>query len=251
MRIWTAKLEKPALALLAALSLSACETSPRTELSWNVREHVAYGPSHVTLPPVEQRKFAGPRAAPASRVSQEPLAQQPYGTQVASTAKQRKTPGWYSVKPAPQSNPVPTADTQPMRVADSSIRFQWPIAGRIVLEFGAGEGGERNDGINIAAAPGEPIRAAASGTVSYVGNELKGYGNLILIRHDGNYITAYAHAQAFTVGRGDVVGAGQVIGYVGSTGDVSSPQLHFEIRDGVRPVDPRAYLPKSLRVAAS
>jgi septal ring factor EnvC (AmiA/AmiB activator) len=248
--MWTARLEKPALVICAAISLSACETSPRTELSWGVREHVAYGPSHVALPPVEQRKFVAPRSAAASRVAEEPLPP-PRGTQVAAAGKPRKMPGWYTIKPAPQGNPVPTADTQPMRVADTSLKFQWPIAGRIVLEFGAGEGGERNDGINVAAAPGEPIHAAASGTVSYVGNELKGYGNLILIRHDGNYITAYAHAQEFTVGRGTYVSAGQVIGYVGSSGDVSSPQLHFEIRQGVRPVDPRAYLPKSLRVASS
>jgi len=114
-----------------------------------------------------------------------------------------------------------------------------------VEEFGSYPGGERNNGINIETMHREPIRAAADGTVSYSGNELRGYGNLALIRHDNGYITAYAHADEFIVGKGDRVARGQVIGYVGRTGDVRSPQLHFELRRGTHgetPVDPRPYL---------
>jgi len=102
--------------------------------------------------------------------------------------------------------------------------------------------GQRNDGINIAAPLGTPIRAAASGTISYAGNELKGYGNLILIKHDDGYVTAYAHAESIVVNRGDTVTKGQIIGYAGTTGDVTTPQLHFEIRHGVQPVNPRTML---------
>jgi murein DD-endopeptidase MepM/ murein hydrolase activator NlpD len=112
----------------------------------------------------------------------------------------------------------------------------------VIADYGSTLGGERNDGINIAASYGTPIRAAADGVVSYAGNDLKSYGNLVLIKHDDNYVTAYAHAERVLVGRGDRVAKGQVIGYAGNTGDVSSPQLHFEIRRGVSPINPRPLL---------
>jgi murein DD-endopeptidase MepM/ murein hydrolase activator NlpD len=132
------------------------------------------------------------------------------------------------------------------------VKVQWPVSGRVILNYGATDSGERNDGINIAAAQGAPVRASASGTVSYCGNELKGYGNLVLIKHDNGYITAYAHVDSFVVNRADRVLAGQVIAYAGSTGDVTSPQLHFEIRgSNQRPVDPVALLPKTMRMASN
>ena len=145
--------------------------------------------------------------------------------------------------PVPHNPPsvVVHADQQ-IPVSDGNARFIWPLTGPIVSSFGSSGGGTRNDGINIAAKLGEPIHAAAGGTVSYAGNELKGYGNLILIRHDDGYVTAYAHAQSISVNRGDRVEKGQVIGLAGATGDVGSPQLHFEIRRGVEPVDPRPLL---------
>jgi murein DD-endopeptidase MepM/ murein hydrolase activator NlpD len=99
----------------------------------------------------------------------------------------------------------------------------------------------RNEGINIAAELGAPFRAAADGTVSYVGL-LRGYGNLILITHAHGYVTAYAHAENVAVARGEEVGKGQVIGTAGASGGVDRPQLHFEIRRGVKPVDPNLLL---------
>lgn len=120
--------------------------------------------------------------------------------------------------------------------------FEWPLQGRIISAFGAKMNGERNDGINIASDYGIPIHAAAAGTVTYAGNELKGYGNLVLIKHDDGYVTAYAHAENLVVNRGEIVRAGQVIGYVGDTGGVPAPQLHFEIRRGKVPVDPLTLL---------
>ena len=141
-------------------------------------------------------------------------------------------PAWY--QPAPRDD---DADDY-----SSNTRFTWPLSGRVLSDYGSASSGERNDGINIAAYSGEPIRAAADGTVTYAGDDLKSYGNLALIRHDGNYVTAYAHAERFVVSRGDHVARGQVIGYAGRTGDVRSPQLHFEIRQGVRPINPRPLL---------
>jgi murein DD-endopeptidase MepM/ murein hydrolase activator NlpD len=124
----------------------------------------------------------------------------------------------------------------------SAAEFEWPVEGAVLSSFGKSDDGTRNDGINIAAELGTPIHAAAGGTVTYVGNEVRGYGNLILIRHDDGFITAYAHAQSIIVSRGDRVDRGDVIGYSGDTGDVATPQLHFEIRQGVKPVDPRPLL---------
>ena len=123
-----------------------------------------------------------------------------------------------------------------------TARFVWPVSGRIISPFGASASGERNDGINIAADRGTPIRAAADGVVTYSGNELKGYGNLVLIKHDDDYVTAYAHAERTLVNRGDKVKKGDVIAYTGETGDVTEPQLHFEIRRDTKPVDPRPLL---------
>jgi murein DD-endopeptidase MepM/ murein hydrolase activator NlpD len=120
--------------------------------------------------------------------------------------------------------------------------FIWPVNGRVVSTFGKTTEGGRNDGINIAVPQGTPVRAAADGVVSYVGNELKGYGNLLLIRHDNGFVTAYAHADRIAVERGERVRRGDTVAYTGATGDVTQPQLHFEIRQGVKPVNPTAYL---------
>jgi murein DD-endopeptidase MepM/ murein hydrolase activator NlpD len=121
-------------------------------------------------------------------------------------------------------------------------KFLWPVSGNVISSFGQAGGGARNDGINILAPRGTPVRSADAGTVTYVGNELKGYGNLVLIRHDNGYVTAYAHSDTVTVSRGDRVQRGQIIAYAGATGDVNQPQVHFELRLNTKPVDPVPYL---------
>jgi murein DD-endopeptidase MepM/ murein hydrolase activator NlpD len=147
----------------------------------------------------------------------------------------------------PMHAPSPTTHAAAATVVSSghSELFAWPVEGQVVSPFGSTGDGKRNDGINIAAELGQPIRAAAAGTVTYAGNELKSYGNLILITHANGYVTAYAHAQSIAVTRGDRVGQGQVIGTAGTTGGVDRPQLHFEIRHGVKPIDPRLLLAAS------
>jgi murein DD-endopeptidase MepM/ murein hydrolase activator NlpD len=121
-------------------------------------------------------------------------------------------------------------------------QFRWPVRGRIISGFGPKPNGERNDGINLAVPAGTSIKAAEAGTVIYSGNEIAGFGNLVLIRHAGGWVTAYAHASDVLVKRGDQVRRGQTIGYVGATGSVTSPQLHFELRRGSNPVNPLDYL---------
>jgi murein DD-endopeptidase MepM/ murein hydrolase activator NlpD len=116
------------------------------------------------------------------------------------------------------------------------------VRGRILAGYGVAAGGTHNDGINIAAARGSPVAAVDGGTVAYAGNELRGYGNLILVKHANGWITAYAHCDELLVKHGDKVNRGQTIAKVGATGGVSEPQLHFELRRGKRPVDPREFL---------
>ena len=116
------------------------------------------------------------------------------------------------------------------------------MRGRVITGFGPKTSGGQNDGINVAVPEGTPIKAAEDGVVAYAGNELKGYGNLVLVRHSNGFVTAYAHASELTVKKGETMKRGQVIGKAGATGNVTSPQLHFEVRKGATPVDPTQYL---------
>ena len=120
--------------------------------------------------------------------------------------------------------------------------FRWPVRGRVITAYGAKTNGKANDGINVAVPEGTPVKAAEDGVVAYSGNELKGYGNLILVRHSNGYVTAYAHASELLVKRGDTIKRGQIIAKSGQTGEAGSPQLHFEIRKGSSPVDPLQFL---------
>ena len=121
-------------------------------------------------------------------------------------------------------------------------KFLWPVRGHTIARYGRKKDGLHNDGINIAAPRGAPVRAADNGVVAYVGNELRGFGNLILVKHAGGWVTAYAHNQDFLVRRGQTVTRGQTIARIGSSGNVATPQLHFEIRKGTRSVDPTRFL---------
>jgi murein DD-endopeptidase MepM/ murein hydrolase activator NlpD len=134
-------------------------------------------------------------------------------------------------------------DEKPKNV--SARGFAWPTKGKIISKFGAKNGGLYNDGINISAKEGASVIAADNGAVVYAGNELRGYGNMILIKHSNGYVTAYAHNNDLFVKKGDIVEKGQKIASVGSTGHVSKPQLHFSIRKGRKAIDPQVYLPKS------
>jgi murein DD-endopeptidase MepM/ murein hydrolase activator NlpD len=130
------------------------------------------------------------------------------------------------------------AETTASMPADAKPEFRWPARGRIIQGFRSGA----NDGINIALPEGTSVKAAEAGVVAYAGSELKGYGNLVLIRHPNGYVSAYAHNGAVAVKRGETVKRGQTIAKSGQSGNVASPQLHFELRKGSTPVDPTGYL---------
>lgn len=144
--------------------------------------------------------------------------------------------------PPPKSTPANTEIRASNKV--SSNGFQWPVEGRVISSFGPKENGLHNDGINIATKNGAHVRAARDGVVAYAGNGFKGFGNILLVRHSGGWITAYAHNERLLVSKGQAVKRGQVIARAGRSGSVSTPQLHFEIRKGKEPVNPRAQLPK-------
>jgi murein DD-endopeptidase MepM/ murein hydrolase activator NlpD len=146
--------------------------------------------------------------------------------------------------------PAPAAPAAPKQVTeqapiDGAPGMRWPVRGKVISGFGPKANGLKNEGINIAVPEGTSIRAAESGVVAYAGNELKGYGNLVLIRHENGYVTAYAHAKELFVKRGDTVKRGDVIAKAGQTGSVSSPQLHFEVRKGATALDPMKFLSSS------
>jgi murein DD-endopeptidase MepM/ murein hydrolase activator NlpD len=168
----------------------------------------------------------------------------------ASVAKPVETAS--IAKPATPNQPVayaPPSETAPAATNASAdagstngTTFRWPVRGRIITGFGASATGEKNDGINLAVPEGTSIKAAEAGTVIYAGNELEGYGNLVLVRHADGWVSAYAHNSKILVKRGDAVRRGQIISQAGASGSVNAPQLHFELRRGSKPVNPLDYL---------
>ena len=165
-----------------------------------------------------------PAAKPAAPVTVAPLAPPP-------------------AAPVPSPEPERTAAlTPPPPPPRGAAQFLWPVRGKLISHYGAKPGGLYNDGINVAAPRGSPVHAVDNGVVVYAGNELKGYGNLLLVRHAGGWVSAYAHNEELLVGRGAQVHRGQLIAKVGATGNVSEPQLHFELRQGSGPVDPLPHL---------
>jgi murein DD-endopeptidase MepM/ murein hydrolase activator NlpD len=188
-------------------------------------------PPAVPATPVESAPLApvgGSAARPASAPVEVESAPAPAAQQAAAPSQIQQAAG---IEPAAASLP-----------ARAGRGFQWPVRGRVISDYGPKGGGLQNDGINIAAARGAPIRAAEHGIVVYAGNELRGFGNLLLLRHADGWMTAYGHADEILVARGDQVRRGQVVARVGATGNVTSPQVHFEIRRGSRAVNPRDHL---------
>jgi murein DD-endopeptidase MepM/ murein hydrolase activator NlpD len=160
---------------------------------------------------------------------------------VASAAPKEAEP----VQNANVVAPTDPLDKEAAKLAEGTgavPKFRWPANGRVIAGYGPTTNGQQNDGINIALPENTPVKAAEDGVVAYAGNELKGYGNLVLVRHPNGYVTAYAHAKELLVKRGDQVKRGQVIARSGQTGNVNAPQLHFEIRKGASPLDPTRFL---------
>jgi murein DD-endopeptidase MepM/ murein hydrolase activator NlpD len=161
---------------------------------------------------------------------------------VAVVAKEPEPVQTVSLASTASEAPAANDATKSADGTGSLPKFRWPANGRVIAAYGPTPNGQQNDGINIALPENTPVKAAEDGVIAYAGNELKGYGNLVLVRHPNGYVTAYAHAKELLVKRGDQVKRGQVIARSGQTGNVNAPQLHFEIRKGAAPLDPTKFL---------
>jgi murein DD-endopeptidase MepM/ murein hydrolase activator NlpD len=190
----------------------------------------------IVIPGVRAPQAAA--AKPPAPVAQQ---QKPSPAQKVAAVPATTTTSVNMVTPAAH-HPEPEKAKPDLTAAMPS--FRWPARGRVIAAFGPRPSGQQNDGINVAVPEGTPIKAAEDGVVAYAGNELKSYGNLVLVRHSNGYVTAYAHASEILVKRDDPVKRGQVIAKAGQTGTVAAPQLHFEIRKGSTPVDPMPFLDK-------
>ena len=211
----------------------------------------------VQLNPIEPAAVSSQPLEPAGNAPQsltpQPVQPQPVQGKLGIQSQSLSEPVRDLNRPTPASKQVsttmapeaaaapvtaPVAAAAPAAVAAEAVAMVWPVQGPILSPFGSKGVGLNNDGINIGAPKGAPVVASASGTVVYAGNEMKGFGNLVLIRHQGDWVTAYAHLDRVLVKKDSVVGQGDMIGTVGKTGNVTSPQLHFETRQSGKPVDP-------------
>jgi murein DD-endopeptidase MepM/ murein hydrolase activator NlpD len=172
------------------------------------------------------------RALPPAALAPKASAPAPAGPAIPKQAPETRTA---ELQPLPESS-CDAALANPLPRMGAS--FRKPVEGKTIAPFGPQKDGTVNEGITISVPKGTPVKAAENGVVAYAGDELPGFGNLILIRHADDYITAYAHADTIAVKKCDVVKRGQTIATAGATGDASQPQLHFEIRKNSKPVDP-------------
>ncbi|MDR6286170.1 murein DD-endopeptidase MepM/ murein hydrolase activator NlpD [Methylopila jiangsuensis] len=192
---------------------------------------------------------AGQPAAAKPMQTAQALAQKPGAPALKPSVAAPSAPAFAAAPSKATSAPEPAEAAKPAALkvdpapaASNGPNFRWPVRGRVVSNFGSKASGSTNDGINLAVPEGTEVKASDDGVVAYAGDQLKNFGNLVLIRHSNGWVTAYAHNSALNVKRGDTVRRGQIIAKSGSTGSVSSPQLHFEVRKGAQAVDPMDHL---------
>lgn len=210
----------------AAPAYSSVQTQPLGE------PNDPYAQAAAMQPPANVRMNPPPPNAQGSVVASPPGQPQVLGTISADT-------------PVTSGVPVNEPSAAPAAVASvdqGTGSFGWPLRGRIISGFGPKSGGQANDGLNISAPLGTAVLAAKEGTVAYAGNELRSFGNMVLVRHAGGMFTVYAHLDQIQVAKDAPITKGQTVGTVGQSGGVSEPQLHFEVRRGSNPQDPMKYL---------
>jgi murein DD-endopeptidase MepM/ murein hydrolase activator NlpD len=257
----TAAAAAPALAAPASKAVAATSAAPSihvvnhgdTLLSIARRNHVSVAElaKANSLDPQAKLKLGTKLIVPGAKIAA--AAQPTVGEEPATALAPPATKIATATGDPQQKVRLAQATTTPAEVsAETPVKaseatgalptFRWPVRGKVITSYGAKTNGKANDGINLAVPEGTPVKAAEDGVVAYSGNELKGYGNLVLVRHSNGYVTAYAHASELLVKRGDTIKRGQIIAKSGQSGEVGSPQLHFEIRKGSSPVDPLQFL---------
>lgn len=215
--------------LMAITSPRAADDPPAQQQQQ--QQHQADSPP----PPQPQQQAAVQVPVPAEKPEiAKPEAGRPETASPAESPRAKATPS-----PTPATAMAPLADPPAMKGG-----FAWPARGKLLARFGSLGKGQHNDGINIDVPRGAPVRAAADGVVAYAGNELRGFGSLLLIKHANGWTTAYAHCDELVVRRGDTVKRGQVVAKAGASGNVRAPQLHFELRKNSDAVDPLQHLPE-------
>lgn len=233
-----APLQPPRPAAVAPAPVAGAQSMPARQ--GIVAEALAPPPSASTAPAHRPAPLS-PAPASSPPVSAAPIESTPVSPVPAVPAPQSAPPVQQqvatSVPPVPSTSPTAAAPRD-------GARFVWPVRGKILSGFGDKPGGLRNDGINIEAARGTVVTAAGNGTVAYAGNQLKSFGNLVLIRHDDGWVTVYAHLDEIKVQQGQQIARGQAVGTVGQTGNVRAPQLHFAVRKGEQVVNPLGQLEK-------
>lgn len=240
-------------------------------------ESAAAAPAAAPSPPAESVTSAPAVSAEAAKpepVKTEPAKTEPGKTETAAAAAPDapKVLNAPAVAEAPAATPAPAAETAPAaapaqpeqkvaaldtksatdaapaapeaKSASTTGRLRWPVQGRVISTFGPRTDGTHNDGVNLSVPLGTDVHAAESGEVIYVGDELKAYGRLVLLRHDNGWVTAYAHNEELLVTRGKKVARGDVIAKAGKTGPVDQPQVHFELRQDSKAVDPTSFMEK-------
>ncbi len=235
------KTKKPADAIQEAdATVDAPIATAKAKTKTSVADAAA--PAHSLKPPLASVAAAAAPLAPAPAPIATKAAKTAAPVEIAGAAKKggkteldKTATASLGTSTAAKSEPVTSAQAD---ATGANPEFRWPARGRIIEGFKVGA----NDGINISVPEGTSVRAAESGVVAYSGDGLKGYGNLVLIRHPNGYVTAYANNGALSVKSGETVKRGQIIATSGQTGNVSAPQLHFELRKGKTPVDPTSYL---------
>ena len=188
--------------------------APRDVTQWNKAENPNFNPNVI-------------------EVGDLILIKPPASAKVAKPVEKKSAP---SVEKADAPAQAQAEPAKAEVVAEPGIRLSWPAKGKVTGEFN-----ETNKGIDIAGKVGEPVLAAADGKVVYAGNSLRGYGNLVIVKHDNTYLTAYAHNSKLLVKEGDSVRKGQKIAEMGDT-DTNAAKLHFELRVNGKPVNPTPYL---------
>src|SRR5215207_6857099 len=229
---------------------AAAPARPAAAKAAEPKPQLVQGPKGQAKPAEPQKQAAKPAEPQKQAAKPEPQKQaakpEPQKQVAQKAAPQAIQPGQKETAKAetqvPKGEIAQTGSIAPQAAAPApapAIGFRWPAKGRVIAGFG---GTSANEGINIALPEGTPVKAAEDGTVAYAGSDVKGYGKLVLIRHDNGYVSAYAHNGEIAVKHGEKVKRGQAIAKSGQSGNVTSPQLHFEIRKGAQPVDPMPHL---------
>lgn len=239
---------KKRAALAGAKPLAKAETKPDPKLEAARKAEAEAKLARAEAARDAAKKVAEAKAAEAAAKAASKDAAKEAAKQAAKDVAAKESASKLAAKepaakePAAKEPEKPVASAEPPATgsvaAASSDSFRWPAKGRVINGYGSGG----NEGINISVPEGTPVKAAEEGTVAYAGSDVKGYGKLVLVRHSNGYVSAYAHNAELDVRPGDKVKRGQTIAKSGATGNVTSPQLHFEIRKGATPVDPMPHL---------